>query len=322
MISRLIDAFYWMGRYMERAENTARIVNVNYHASMYLEEEGAEYDSDRDDGPFSLTPWSPTDPDSMVEWLILDEDNPSSVPACLSRGHLNAQTVRNKIDKETWECVNRAYIEYGSPDVSIRNTQRLNEYCTELLRILHEFTGTLQSNMFRAEGWFYLRLGRFLERADNCLRQLQVFLEKSDPGTTRMETQTRNQLFLESVGATMLLQDRDREMLEDPEAVTSFLLGSTTCPRSFRYSLTTMEELLSGIRARFNAGRNMSFDAFNRLKTITGTEEKELVERGNFAGWLKLLARTSDEFLNQFKQNTLSKGSPAGEGTDQFEQSQ
>lgn len=321
MISRLIDAFYWLGRYMERAENTARIVNVNYHASMYLEEEG-EFSRDREDGPFSLTPWTPTDPESMVDWLILNDDNPSSVPACLSSSHRNAQVVRNKMDQETWECVNRAYIEYGSPDPSLRNAERLNGYCQNLLRILHEFTGTLDSNMIRTEGWYYLCLGRYLERADNCLRQLEVFLNESERMASGLKTENRNRLFLEAIGASMVLQKRSTDVLEDPTAVTSFLLGSKTSPRGFRYCLLEMEKMLAGIRSRFSAGRDLQFETFNELLNVTGAEEQEFIKKENFDVWLKQIAEVSDEFMNQFKQNARSTEAPARKDIEQFAQSQ
>ncbi len=321
MLPRMIDSFYWLGRYMERAENTARIVNVNYHASVYFDGTN-DVQVNREGGPFSLTPWAPADPESMVEWLILDRENPSSVPSSLARSHMNAQTVRNRMDKETWECVNRAYLQYGSPDESIRTSERLNEYCSDVLRILHEFVGTLQSNMFRTEAWYYLCIGRYLERTDNCLRQLDVLLQESDHSTSGLKSKKRNRLFLEAVGATMLLQNRAAEMLDDPRDISSFLLESTTCPRSVRYSLDTLQELLSGVRTTYDEGRDMTFSKFHRLLEITGTEEEEFIKRGNFREWLRVIASVSDEFLEQFKQSASVNEPVVPEESVQREQSQ
>lgn len=308
MIGRLIDAFYWMGRYVERAENTTRIVDVNYHASLKFEDE-ANFDPSDEDGPFSLTPWAPIQPESMVRALILDEENPSSVPSCLSNAHLNAQKTRNKMDVESWEVINRAYMEGGDPPSEMLEEERLNEYCSRVLQTLHEFTGTIQSNMFRGEGWLYLRAGRFLERADNCLRQLKVYRSEVDQSAPGMQVRTKNRLFLKSIGVTMLLKDRGTQYEENPESILDFLLSSDHSPRSLKYSLDQLHRSLMKLQDDFYTGRKLPIKELTALREKIDTVPTKNQETVFFQSFLERLAELSNRLVHAFK-----KGS-AGEST-------
>jgi uncharacterized alpha-E superfamily protein len=307
VLSRLIDALYWLGRYAERAENTARIVDVNYHASMQLETAMPSFSDEDGDGPFSLNPWAPTEPESMVEWLILDDDNPSSVAACLSQSHRNAQTARNKIDEETWECLNRAYLQYGSPDPTILEDDRLHEYCTNVRRILNEFTGSLQSTMFRGEEWYYLTSGRFLERADNCLRQLEVFVAESERDAPGIHSRSKNRLFLESIGATMLLQNEPPEVLEQPELIRTFLLTSTKSPRSLLFLLEALNRNLSELKETYYPNRRLQFEELTELIDTLRSDAAEPGNKKSFEDWIRRLANISNKLTEEFKRNVSAE---------------
>ncbi len=309
MINRLVDALYWMGRYAERAENTARIVDVNYHASMQLSGSLSNYNQDSGNDPFSLNPWAPTEPESMVEWLILDRENPSSVAASLEQCHENAQTARNKIDEESWKCLNRAYLEYASPDPDILDDERLHEYCRNVIRIIHEFTGTLESTMFRGEGWYYLSIGRQIERADNSLRQLEVFMFESDRQASKQLKRSKNRLFLESIGGTTLLQNHETDLLEDAGLIRDFLLRSDESPRALLFLLNAINENLKALHDAFYPNLNLQYVELNELIQSLQSDQSDFKEKKSYSDWIRMLAELSDSIFEEFRRKSSKNNS-------------
>lgn len=312
MLNRLIDALFWMGRYLERAENTARIVDVNYYASIHERNADNLADPDPEAGPFSLNPWSPTEPESMVQWLILDKNNPSSVASCLAKGHENGQIARNKMDGETWESLNRAYINYGSPAPEILEDERLHEYTTNVKRVLHEFKGTIQSTMFRGEAWYYLTIGQYLERADNCLRQLQVLVEETNNEKTDTSTRAKYRLFLESIGATILLQKTDDDLSSNPDSIVRFLIQSDDSPRCLLFLLRSIQESLQELSLRHFSDQKVYVEQLDVLIQEIKTNNASEVSRENFTDWIATVREISNVISEEFQRHALVQPDQAG----------
>ena len=178
MLSRVADSVYWLNRYIERAENTARFIDVNLQLSLDLS------------GPLSEQ-WEPlviTSGDraafkerygephqkNVIQFLTSDLENPNSIMSCLTVARENARSVREIISSEMWEHVNKFYLLVKD---AIDNNVPLSEpyqFYGEIKRSAHLFAGIMEATMSHGEGWNFGRMGRFLERADKTSRILDV----------------------------------------------------------------------------------------------------------------------------------------------------
>ena len=179
MLSRVAEAIYWMSRYLERAENIARFLDVNWHLT--LDTPGAtfeqwlplvratgDYEHYREGGG---TP----DREEVIRFLAFDQDYPNSIVSCLSRARDNARTIRDMIPSEMWEQIN---IFYHQVREAARNeaTVLKNPYsfCDEVKRRDLTVSGIAGDAMSHDEAWDFFRLGRLLERADKTSRIVDV----------------------------------------------------------------------------------------------------------------------------------------------------
>ncbi len=184
MLSRIAESLYWMGRYVERAENTARLLQVNYFAVMEAPlVSGA---------PGLVTEqWAPllaatgasetfhlhherADAQSVPYWLALDRRNPGSIRSSLAAARSNARAVRDRISSEMWQTLNTAYLRLvvdGTVDVQ---NEELHDYCADVRDSSQLFFGISDATMPRDLGWTFMRAGQYLERADSTVRTLMV----------------------------------------------------------------------------------------------------------------------------------------------------
>lgn len=180
MLSRVADGLYWMGRYAERAENIARLVDNNLQLMLdvparqaaQLERNwlpvvacfGVEEEYRKRRGKQDMT--------SVIEFLVFDRTHCNSVIGSLSAARENARTIREQITTEMWEQVNRAYlwsIGKGARQSFERNRY---EFFQRIIKTLQLFEGITESTMMHGEAWDFIQLGKYLERADKTTRIL------------------------------------------------------------------------------------------------------------------------------------------------------
>src|SRR5262249_11831124 len=179
MLSRIADSLFWMARYMERAEDTARILDVNY----YMMLEGAHQ-------PYRLR-WEPlviisgaherffaqydeAVPRSVFEFLGFSQDNPDSIVECVSKARENARTIRDRISREMWEDVNGLYLEVSRFRVDDVLASGPHAFCDLVKSGSHRFRGVSRATFPRDEGWHFLNGGQVLERAEMTARIVDV----------------------------------------------------------------------------------------------------------------------------------------------------
>jgi uncharacterized alpha-E superfamily protein len=180
MLSRTADHLFWMARYMERAENTARMLDVNYQASLMPQsaeevEKGwkgllgiSELRSDFAEHYGQVTP------DSVMRYMVSDEHNGSSIRNCLQAARENARAVRGTLTTEVWETQNQTWLEFQrmiSSEAFLRDPSTLFEWVKFRS---HLSRGVTVGTMLQDEAFHFLRIGSFLERADNTARLLDV----------------------------------------------------------------------------------------------------------------------------------------------------
>lgn len=180
MLSRTADHLYWMARYMERAENTARLLDVNYRLSLMPQP------ADQMEKAWAATLrimnldelyWEKYDeinPEYVIDLMIFDRENLSSVWNCLRAARENAHAVRGTITSELWETTNGTWLKMRDFSPAALADTEVSEFFEWVKYRSHLSRGVTIGTMLQDEAWRFTRIGTFLERADNTARILDV----------------------------------------------------------------------------------------------------------------------------------------------------
>lgn len=180
MLSRTADTLFWLGRYVERADNTARIIDAASRlATVPVAYAGrtTEWESALA-GAGALASFTASDGvpdrDAVIDYLAFSPANPSSIRSCLDTARNNARSVRTALTAEMWEALNGAWIELKRFDGAKMDGQTLNTFLSSVKEACLRFDGSAYRTMLRNDVYYFLRLGFYLERADNTARILDV----------------------------------------------------------------------------------------------------------------------------------------------------
>jgi uncharacterized alpha-E superfamily protein len=185
MLSRAANNLYWMSRHIERAENIARLLDVTYRMSLlpyHIQETDQSWAE-----PWALplvinglaTAYYERYPgalssDQVLRFMVLDPANPSSLFSCVQAARENARTVRGAITSEMYENINALWLEMRNQDYEHLHAEGLSKFFDWVKTRSHQFRGITFGTMLRDEGYSFIRLGTFIERADNTARLLDV----------------------------------------------------------------------------------------------------------------------------------------------------
>jgi len=236
MLSRVADGLFWISRYVERAENLARI------ADTYLQAELDRAGSRRVDWQgilqasgavesFSEKNSSPT-AGEVIAFLSFGADNPNSIAACLERARENARMIRDQITTEMWEELNRAWLQLGGAAGKALRRRNQPEYFREVRRASHLFRGTTAATLSRGDARDFLDLGMFLERADATSRILEAQSLQGEGA----EDEERWAALLRSCSARETYRAGHHGPL-DAAGVITYLMLDAGFPRSLDYCL-------------------------------------------------------------------------------------
>jgi uncharacterized alpha-E superfamily protein len=200
MLSRTADHLYWMARYMERAENTARMLDVNYQTSLLPQSADMAEQGWR--GLLSISElthafhqkFDRVSADNVMEFMVRDEANPSSIVACLRAARENARAVRGALTTEVWETQNQTWLEFNR-QLAGKAFRKDPSALFEWVKFRsHLSRGVTVGTMLQDEALHFLRIGTFLERADNTARLLDVKFHALTSGEFHgmQQTQTMN----------------------------------------------------------------------------------------------------------------------------------
>ncbi|MCP4384133.1 MAG: alpha-E domain-containing protein [Hyphomicrobiales bacterium] len=180
MLSRTADTLFWLGRYVERADNIARIIDAANRLATVpdsLAGESSEWEPALA-AAGALDAFAerkaPLERDAVVDFLAFDGSNPSSIKNCLGIARSNARSVRTALTSEMWETINEAWLEIKRYDRSRMDRQTLNEFLSRVKEVCLRFDGSAYRTMLRHDAYWFLLIGFYLERADNTARILDV----------------------------------------------------------------------------------------------------------------------------------------------------
>jgi uncharacterized alpha-E superfamily protein len=180
MLSRTANNLFWMARYVERGENTARILDITYRMSLMPQERSvaqkewfAPLNITGTLFPFSGR-FSTVGAHDVLRYMVLDPDNPSSIMSCARAARENARAVRGAITSEMWEVLNSTWLELQNFNESRLDTEGVSQFFDWVKERAHLFRGVTVGTALKDEAFHFNRLGIFLERADNTARILDV----------------------------------------------------------------------------------------------------------------------------------------------------
>lgn len=250
MLSRVANSIYWMARYIERAENTARLINVNTHLLLDLPkriqlgwEPIIDITSNRDDF-YAL--YDAADERSVVRFMVMDPKNHSSIVSSLSMARENARTIRDVIPREAWEQVNELYLIAKSNASQALTHRHRYDYLRSVILGAQTITGLLAGCMTHDDGYAFLRMGRNLERADMTTRIIDVRSASLLPNMADHLTPFENLQWMSVLKSLTAYQMYRREMrlrVRRPE-VLQFLLLEKRFPRALFHTLHEVESCL------------------------------------------------------------------------------
>ncbi|MFN8346717.1 MAG: alpha-E domain-containing protein [Spirosomataceae bacterium] len=306
MLSRVADSVYWMNRYIERAENYARFIGVNFNLAFDLPPNVREQwepllIATADNFLFYQYYEEPTR-ENVINFMTFDKRNPNSIFSCLSAARENGRTIRESISKEMWENLNELYL--WMRDVKPKEEWDLNhmqQFYTQVRNGTQLYYGVVDATITRNEAWHFGRLGRFMERADKTSRFLDVsyftLLPDSDVTGSTLELVLWTAV-LKSVSAYNMYRQQYQTLT--PTHIAEFLILDKLFPRAMAHCIRQAELSLYEISGTpiTNRFSNLAEKMMGKLRSeIEFTEVEDIFRTG--------LHQYLDQF--QIRGNEVSK---------------
>jgi len=253
MLSRVADSLYWMGRYIERAENIARFLDVNWHLTLDMalmqQNHWTALVSVTGDKAVYDELYDADTRDNVIRFLAIDRTYPNSIWSCLHNARENARAVRDLIPLEMWELIN---VFFHTVEKEAQNPQLLFEnpytFCDEVKKRSLTISGLADDSMDHGEAWLFFNMGRMLERADKTSRILDVKYFVLLPDVYDVGTIVDMVQWAALLKAISSFQSYRHQIGPiTPAGVAGYMLMSRSFPRSVLYSLTEAQRLLHEI---------------------------------------------------------------------------
>jgi uncharacterized alpha-E superfamily protein len=257
VLSRAANNLYWMSRHIERAENTARLLDVTYRMSLLpyriLEP-----------GQLWAEPWAlplvinglatdyyerypgPLSADNVLRFMVLDAGNTSSIYSCIQSARENARSMRGELTTEMYETLNAFWLEIRNKQFQAMHTDGIGDFFDWVKMCSHQFRGVTFGTMLRDEGYSFIRLGTFTERADNTARLLDVKYHALLPSASDVGGAVdyyQWSALLRSVSALSSYRKIYRDMIT-PMKVAELLILRDDVPRSLHACMNEIYEIL------------------------------------------------------------------------------
>lgn len=288
MLSRVAHLIYWMSRYVERAENVARSMEVNNYLSLDID--GTEQQQwqpmiEASGSARDFTErYDSASRENVIQFLAFDRLYPNSILSCLAMARENARAVRSSLPSEMWEQLNRMYLFVAQLSTQSGVFDNPHEFFTRIKLGSQLFIGISEVAMTHDEAWYFCRLGQALERADQTTRLLEVkhFLLLPDGGSKDLAISDIHwAALLRSVSAFEMYRKRHGEIR--PDGIMAFLLLEQHFPRAVLYCLNQAEHLLGCIigAPNGNPAANAATQRLGRLRSsLAYSSVQEIVQEG------------------------------------------
>lgn len=274
MLSRVANHIYWLGRYLERAENYARFIDVNFNLMqdlpLDLKEQWQPLIAATGDLKSYLENHKAFSRDQVLFFLSFDENNPNSMINTIYHARENARIIRDSLSKETWEEVNELYymIKHGA-EKKMWKKEDPRTFFEQIKNQILLIYGIADNTVARTEGWFFRQLGQFLERADQTSRILDVKYHILLPSTEVVGTPLDFLHWMALLKSVTGFNSYRRIYGNiDPAGVVEFMVLNKYFPRSIYYCLKEAESCLLAISGNLSGGyQNSAEKAMGELRS-------------------------------------------------------
>jgi uncharacterized alpha-E superfamily protein len=288
MLSRVANSIFWANRYIERAENYARFLDVNFNLSLDLPPDIPEQWKPMvvTTGDWELFQKKGIEPtrDNVVYFLGFDKENPNSILNCIQNGRENARTFRESITKEIWEQINFLYflVNKGHESKIWLKKRASRKFFADIRNGCQLLYGIEDATISRTEGWHFGRIGRYLERADKTSRLLDVKYHYILPSVNSIGS-TLDMLhwtaLLKSVSAYTMYRRTYGKLM--PLQIAQFLLLDRNFPRAILHCLTEAERSVLTVSSYQNGQSNSAMKKLGMLRSeIEFADISEVFSKG------------------------------------------
>jgi uncharacterized alpha-E superfamily protein len=282
MLARAAQNLYWMARYLERAENTARLINSTTDVLLDLPH-GASLGWDTLISAVGLDElygkqYTQANEDSIMRFMIEDEDNPSSIMSCVKYARENTRTLRELLPEDLWECINSLYL-YLRDHANLATTSRRERYLVlnNVIAKRHAIVGLISGVMAHDMAYQFIRLGRNIERADMTTRILDINFAVSIPEDMALYEMSVERLWMSTLKALSAYQTyrRLKAVHVSSKNVIEFLINDESFPRSLLYCLNEMESCLRVVPFSETVLNTVRNSRMNLLRLLSGNLQSD-----------------------------------------------
>ena len=295
LLSRYAESINWLARYMERIENLARIIDVTetfmrtgggargWHSIVQINADEDRFFKFHDAAT----------PENVIDFYVLDRNNPTSIVRMITAARENARTLRPLISTEMWSHLNVFYNRLRALEPADIQTSRVASLCTMLRLECQTHTGITEGTFFRDQGWCFYALGKHLERADQITRLVDIkyhtLLPRVATVGSPVDISQWNTVLRAAAGYHAF---RRTTAAMTPASVAGFLLLSHGFPRSLPVCVRTLHDQLTSLRSDY--GLRASARPLERLDEIRAALEghpiEDILVRGlhEFLDWMQM----------------------------------
>lgn len=284
MLSRTAENLFWMGRYMERADATARLIEMGYRMAMLP-------GSNEMEEWRSVAAASGSAPDiageerlnasAVVQRLLLDPDNASSIRSCLNSARANGRAIRTALTQDMWEALNDGWRQLGQMDAetALKNLPTLLEWTKNRTAA---FRGASEISLLRNDGYYFLRMGGLIERADMTLRLLDVKYYVLLPETDVVGGGRDYHQWTSVLRATSALRAYHHVYKGDytPWGIADFLILNAIFPRSVSYCYRSIKRFLDDLAELYGEKSAPQLVASEMVEQLDKIGIEELFQSG------------------------------------------
>jgi uncharacterized alpha-E superfamily protein len=297
MLSRVADSLYWMCRYLERAEHTARVLDVhlNLLLDQSLDSAGERWQRVAAYLGIKMTDLTPKDAHSLLYMIAFDPASTCSIVSCIMHARENARQVREQISSEMWEQLNRLYHEVRRSGIDdIREAQPL-EFAVAVRNGMHLFEGITDSTMSHGEGWHFIQLGRFLERATSTATLLDVHFQKFYVhGAKAVDFEAEHLEWLGLLKSCTAFEAYCKVYTAElrPHRIAEFVLLNEEFPHSVRFAIDRIQSALDALEQRSSDKKTARLHRLaGRLGAALSYSQVEEVLAGGIHAYLENIQR-------------------------------
>ncbi len=296
LLARYAEALFWLGRYVERAENLARVLRVN---DLFARDRTGAKDwlpivqINSDEDRFARR-YGDASAASVLQFYVRDGDNPTSLIFSIRAARENARTLRPLISTEMWVHINALYARVNALTAADLEPARRVQVFDELRQECQAQAGIVEGSLHRDQGWYFHQIGRYLERADQTTRMLDIKYHKllprpSDVGSP-LDIGQWTALLRSASAYHAFLRLHVGHMT--PGAVVGFLLLNQQFPRSVHLCVRTVEQLLTEVKSHYMLrGATGAMEELDAMRAALGSLTVTEILAGGLHEFLDILQR-------------------------------